>query len=89
MNPNPRKARQTNRPRPGLPRWFLIWVGILLLLIILKASGLQIFIAFEYDGEPFLAGLTEIETYLIPLGAVGIYLILSWLWDRYFGPRDV
>lgn len=91
MSPKPRKDQRPaeRRSAAGLPRWFLIWVVILLVLIFLKASGLQIFVSFEYDGIPFVAGLTEIETYLIPLGAVGIYFLLSWLWDKCFGARDI
>ena len=90
MNPNPRKDHRSagRRPGPVLPRWFLIWAAILLALIFLKATDLQIFVSFEYDGTPFVAGITEIETYLIPLGAVGIYFLLSWLWDKCVGKRD-
>lgn len=90
MIPNPRKGHRSveRRPGPGLPRWFLIWATILLALIFLKATGLQILVSFEYDGKPFVASLTEIETYLIPLGAVGVYILLSWLWDKCLGARD-
>lgn len=72
-----------------MPRWFVIWAGILVVLIILKSLGLQVYIEFEYDGEPFIAGLTELKTYLIPLGLIGIYFLGCWLWDKFFGSRNV
>ena len=74
--------------KPLLPRWFVIWAGILVALVVFKSLGLQIFIEFEYDGEPFTAGLTELETYLIPLGLIGIYFLWCWLREKIFGSRN-
>ena len=45
-------------------------------------------IQFELDGIPYRTGLTEIETYFIPLGLVLIYIVFSWAWKRLFGSGD-
>ena len=84
----PDPNRREPQSKPFLPRWFVIWAGILAVLVILKSLGLQVFVEVEYDGEPFIAGLTELETYLIPLGLIGIYFLGCWLWDKLFGSRD-
>ena len=83
QEPNRRQSK------PFLPRGFVIFAGVLVALIVLKSLGLQIFIEVEYDGVPFLAGLTELETYLIPLGVLGVYFLWCWLWDKFFGSKDV
>ena len=86
-HPEDPKAKEPQH-KPFLPRWFVIWAGILVALVVLKSLGLQIYIEFEYDGEPFTAGLTELETYLIPLGLIGVYFLCCWLWDKVFGSRN-
>ena len=77
------KTRQGGKPL--LPAWFKICALVLIVLVVMKLSELQVFIQFELDGIPYRAGLTEIETYYVPLGLVLVYIILSWVWNRLFG----
>ena len=74
--------------KPRLPRWFKICVLILALLAVFRILQLQVFVEITYEGRPFLAALTELETYLVPLGLLLLYILLSWVWDRWFGSRD-
>ena len=75
-------------PKPFLPRWFVFCAAVLVALVVVKSLGLQIYIEFELNGEPYVAGLTDIEFYLLPLGLLGIYFLWCWLWDKFFGSRD-
>lgn len=81
-------------PRPGrnagwLPGWFKACLLILAVLILLKILRLQVFIEVSHEGVPYLAGLTEAETYLIPLGLLLVYILGSWAWNRFFGGRKL
>jgi len=84
-NPRP-SPRSVTRSRITI--WVKICVAILVVLIVLKWLGLQIFVRLDFDEEPVLAALTEIETYYIPLGLLLIYLVAAWLWDLLIGPKD-
>ncbi len=66
--------------------WFKICVGILLFLIALKFLRLQVIVRVDYDDEPILAALSEIETYYLPLGLLLGYFLATWLWDLFFSP---
>ncbi len=79
-----RETRDKSRSSRTLPTWFKVSVGVLVVLVVLKALDLEVFLEIEYDGEPFLAGLTELETYLIPLGLLGVYFVCAWLWHTLF-----
>ena len=68
--------------------WLKICSLLLVGLILAKLLGIEIFVEIEYDGEPILAALTRIETYLIPLAALLAYLLLTWLWQRFKHSRD-
>jgi len=72
-----------------LPGWFKIAVIILTALIMLKVLGLEVFIEIDYGDEPLIAGLTEAETYFIPLGLLLVYFVVAWLWKLLFGRKDV
>ena len=71
------------------PVWFRISVFILLILITVKILGLQVFIEVSFEGKPFLAALTEIETYIVPLLLLLLYILSVWIWKKIFGRRDV
>ncbi|MDH3388566.1 MAG: hypothetical protein OEN02_11730, partial [Gammaproteobacteria bacterium] len=76
-----------NRSGKWLPTWFKVSVSILAALIVLKALGLQVFVEVSFDGIPFLASLTDLEIYLVLLGILLVYILITWLWNRLFGPR--
>ncbi len=71
-----------------LPTWFKLCAAVLVVLVTLKALQLQVFIEVSLDGIPYLAALTEVETYFIPLGLLLIYILASWIWNRFFGSRQ-
>lgn len=73
--------------RGWLPGWFRTCLVALVVLIILKVLQLQVFIEISHDGVPFVTGLTDIETYLIPLGLLLVYILSSWAWKKWFGSR--
>ena len=82
-------ARQPgNSQRHWLVSWLRICAAILVTLILLRAAGLEILVEIELGDEPLLAKLTELETWLLPLGLVFVYLLLAWLWDRFAGSRE-
>ena len=90
------KNKLSQRPDAGngnsltwLPTWFKMCAGLLLVLVLLKFFGLQVFIEFQFDGKPVLAALSEIETYYIPLGLLLVYFLLAWIWQTLFGSKDV
>ena len=74
--------------RSRITTWVKICVAILVVLIVLKWLGLQVFVRLDFDDEPILAALTEIETYYIPLGLLLVYLVAAWIWDLFIGPKD-
>ncbi len=82
-----RGNKSGKKPWYWLISWFKICAGVLIALILLRAAGLEILVEVELDDEPLLAKLTELETWLLPLGLVFVYLLLAWLWDRLFGSR--
>lgn len=84
MEKHPRPQRNRNR----LPGWFKACLLVLALLILLKILQLQVFIEVSRDGVPYLAGLTEAETYVIPLGLLLVYILGSWAWNKYSGSGD-
>ena len=71
-----------------LTRWLRIFVFLLVVLIGLKVFGVEIIVQVDYDGNAFLAALTEIETYYLPLGVLLVYFVLARLWSSIFGSRD-
>ena len=77
-------SRQSRR----LPGWFKACLVVLVGLIILKAMQLQVFIEVSHAGVPFVAGVTELETYLLALGLLLVYILLNWAWKKVFPPRD-
>lgn len=88
MKTDPHQEPKSDENKPFLPRWFVICVSVLVALVIVKSLGLQIYIEFKLDGEPFVAGLTDIEFYLVPLSLLGVYFLWCWVWDKFFGFRD-
>ncbi len=81
--------RQTpgSSARNWLPGWFKACLVALVVLIILKVLQLQVFIEISHDGVPLVTGLTDIETYLIPLGLLLVYILWSWAWKKWFDSR--
>jgi hypothetical protein len=79
-------ARKT---RKWLPIWFKLAVLVLIGLIVSKTLGLQVFVEVTYDGIPFLAALTDVRIYLVPLLLILIYILSVWIWKKLFGPRDL
>jgi len=80
--------RRQDSPAPGrgkwVPTWFLLFAIALLGLIASKLLGLEVFVEVTFDGIPFVAGLTEVKTYVIPLLLVLIYILFAWLWKKIF-----
>jgi hypothetical protein len=74
--------------RSRITTWVKICVAILVVLIVLKWLGLQVFVRLDFNDGPILAALTEIETYYLPLGLLLIYLVAAWFWDLFIGPKD-
>ncbi len=84
-------SRKTDSGKPRwqwLANWLKICVALLAALILLRASGLEIQLEIELGEEPLLASLTELDTWLLPLGLVFIYLLLAWLWECFIGSRE-
>ncbi|MEM7561969.1 MAG: hypothetical protein AAF353_02845 [Pseudomonadota bacterium] len=69
-----------------LPLWFRIAVPILLLLVILKLYDLQVVVEIDYEEKAFVAALTDIETYYLPLALLLAYFLLAaickWLFRK-------
>jgi len=85
-----REQRRRHSPPGGwMPGWFKACLVVLAVLILLRILQLQVFIEVSLDGIPYLTGLTELETYLIPLGLLLLYILGSWIWKRVFGSRDM
>lgn len=76
------------KQRHWLASWLKICAAILVALILLRAAGLEILVEIELGGDPLLATLTELETWLWPLGILFVYLLLARLWDRWFGSHQ-
>ncbi len=74
--------------RSWLASWLKVCVAVLVSLILMRALGLEIQLEIELGEEPMLASLTELETWILPLGLVFLYLLLAWLWERFFGSRE-
>ena len=83
-----RRSPPRNLAPSRITTWVKICAAILAALIVLKWLDLQVFVRLDFDDEPVFAALTEIETYYIPLGLLLVYLVIAWLWDLYFGPKD-
>lgn len=88
-NLNHNKNMPDSSAKKWLPAWFKVCVVVLLGLIILKSLGLQVFIEINFAGRPFIASLTEIEIYYIPLGLLLVYLVAVWIWNTFFKSKDV
>lgn len=71
-----------------IPTWFKVCVVVLIIIVILKTLGLQVFVEIDYDEKPFLTSLTEIETYFIPLGLLLVYFVAAWIWDTFIRSKD-
>ncbi len=83
-----RQKKSTGSRTHWLISWFRICAAVLVVLIGLRAAGLEILVEIELGEKPVLAALTELETWLLPLALVFVYLLLAWLWERYFGSRE-
>ena len=84
----PGNNKSPGKRRHWLASWLKICAALLIALILLRAAGLEILLEIELGDEPLLARLNELETWLLPLGLVFLYLLLAWLWDRWFGSRE-
>jgi len=78
-------SRKTGK---GVPAWFKLFTLALVGLVISKMLGLQVFVEVTYDGIPFLARLTEVKIYLIPLFLILIYILIAWAWKQFFSPGE-
>jgi len=87
-DPKPGQGPAASKSARGLPGWFKLAVMVLLGLIIMKATGLEVFIEVTYDGIPFIGALTDVRIYFVPLLLVLIYILLSWIWKKLFGSSD-
>lgn len=87
MHRDPKRERGSpvSKSGKGLPTWFKLAALFLVGLIIMKATGLEVFVEVTYDGIPFLAALTDAKIYFVPLLLVLIYILLSWIWKNFFG----
>ena len=74
--------------KSGIPLWFKLFALLLAGLLILKLLGLRVVVEVSYDGVPFLAALTDARIYFVPLFLILVYILLSWVWRKLFGPRD-
>lgn len=82
--------RSRHSPQGGwMPGWFKACLVVLAVLILLKVLQLQVFVEISIAGIPYLTGLTELETYSIPLGLLLLYILGSWIWKRVFPSRDM
>ncbi|MCP4388306.1 MAG: hypothetical protein GY802_08420 [Gammaproteobacteria bacterium] len=61
---------------------------VLIGLVIMKATGLEVFVEVTYDGIPFLATLTDARIYFAPLLLVLIYILSVWIWKKFFDSSD-
>lgn len=68
-----------------MPTWFKVSAAVVVVLIVLKVLRVRILVEISYDGMPFLAPLTDIKSYFLPLGLLLVYILGSWVWNRYFG----
>ena len=82
-----RRNKAAGSKRHWLVSWFKICAAVLVILILLRATGLEIMLEIELGDQPRLAKLDELETWLLPLGLALVYLLLAGLWDRWFGSR--
>ena len=87
-NPDRAPASARGQLLSRIGTWLKICSLLLAGLILAKLLGIEVIVEIEYDGEPMLAALTRIETYLIPLAALLAYLLLTWLWHRLKQPQD-
>ena len=88
-DPMREQGSPTRKTGQWLPIWFKLAAIILIGLTISKALRLQVFVEVSYDGIPFLAALTDIGTYFIPLLSILIYILSAWIWKRFFGSRSL
>ncbi|UCH39460.1 MAG: hypothetical protein JSU67_15050 [Gammaproteobacteria bacterium] len=72
----------------GIPLWFKLFVVVLIALVISKIPGLQVFIQISYDGTPFLAALTDVRIYFVPLILVLLYILFAWIGRKILGRED-
>ncbi len=72
----------------GLPGWFKLAALVLIGLVIMKATGLEVFVEVTYDGIPFLTTLTDARIYFAPLLLVLIYILSVWIWKKFFDSSD-
>ena len=88
------KAKQRDPASPGngksggIPLWFKLFGAVLIALVISKILGLQVFIEISYDGTPFLAALTDVRIYFVPLILVLLYILFVWIGRKILGRED-
>ena len=78
----------TRKTGKWMPTWFKLFALALVGLIISKVVGLQVFVEVTYDGIPFLARLTDVKTYFIPLLLILGCILIAWAWKQFFRTRD-
>ena len=80
--------KPSDKPRHSLPLWFRLAVPVLLLLVFLKVHDLEVVLEIDYEEQAFVAALTDIQTYYVPLVLLLLYLLLSAVWKKYFNRDD-
>ncbi|MDH3763090.1 MAG: hypothetical protein OEU50_19105 [Gammaproteobacteria bacterium] len=90
MNRDPKRERglASGKSGKGLPIWFKLAALILPGLIALKAIGIEVLVELTYDGIPFIAALTDIRIYFVPLLLILIYILSAWIWKNFSGSGD-
>ena len=83
MDRLPDRRKQKNSG--AIPLWFKLFAMALAGLVAAKMLGLEVFVEVSYDGVPFLAALTDIRLYFVPLLLVLIYILSAWIWKKFFG----
>ncbi|MCP4335792.1 MAG: hypothetical protein GY785_24350 [Gammaproteobacteria bacterium] len=84
-----KKRSTTSRStKSGIITWVKVCVVILMGLITLRFVGLQIFFRIDYDDEPIITALSEIETYYLPLALLLVCFVAAGIWRLFFGSKD-
>lgn len=85
-------GKREDPPYRGTVKWIATWikicVAVLLVLVVAKFLGVQVFVEIELGDEPILAALTDIETYYLPLGLLLVFFLAAWIWNSWFGRGD-
>ncbi len=87
MSDRSNRTHSKNETAGWLPLWFKIAVPILLLLVFLKFYDLQVVVEVDYEEKAFVAALTGLETYYLPLALLLLYFLITAIWKLFFGKR--